>query len=174
MIGDEEINSFSDDSRVAKYCGLKYTNLKHSLLQTLPWRFSIRQASLARVTGQDPLYDYQFVHQLPTDTLRVITSDIGDNDFQVYRDKLFSNTKDVNIEYQFVPDDSEMPDYFKTVLEIRIAMFLAMAIRQDEGIYDRLNSLYNNEWNRAKVIDGQQNPTRRAGPENFSLATSRF
>lgn len=173
MIGDESINSFSDKSRGARSCSLQYERTKLGLLQSHPWRFSVRQALLNRVTGEPPLFGYDYVHQLPSGFLRVIQSDISNNDYQRYGNKIFSNSEVVNIEFQYEPDEVDFPSYFQEVLVARLALVLSLTVKQDQVLHDRLLRYYENQWSRAKVTDSQQQPSQSVGDENFTLIAAR-
>jgi hypothetical protein len=70
MIGVDEISSFDDETREAKLCTNLYPTTRDSLLQQHPWRFSLGQASLARLVDT-PLYGYDYAYQLPAGFLRV-------------------------------------------------------------------------------------------------------
>ena len=173
MIGDESINSFQDKSRGARSCAMQYERTKVALIQSHPWRFSIRQASLNQVSGNEPLFGYSYIHQLPSGLLRIIQSDIPSNDYQRFGDKVFSNSQTVNIEYQYLPQESEFPSYFQEILVAKMALVLSLTVKQDQVLHDRILRFFETQWSRAKVTDSQQQPSQAVGSENFTLISAR-
>jgi len=71
-IGQEaNIQSFEDDTEEARFCGQFYDPERRFLLQTVPWRFALKDVTLAELDDElSPTYD--FIYQVPDDLLQPI------------------------------------------------------------------------------------------------------
>jgi hypothetical protein len=161
MVGAEIISSFTEGSKEANVCSGLYPTTRDTLLQSYPWRFSIGEATLARLAATPNLDDWQYAYQLPTHPkcLRVITAE-GNINYAIFEDKLYCNQTAVKIYYQFQPDEQQMPSYFLQCLQFEMASILSIALFEDEN----KATLFENKlgrWERkARAIDSQQYPSR--------------
>lgn len=172
LVGADEINSFADESREAKLCGILYDTTVKNLLQEHPWRFSLTQASLAQ-TEATPLYGFQYAYQLPVDCLRVLSMERS-WPYQVYEDKLYANIPLVAITYQFQPSEVRFPAYFVRLLELEMASLLSVALAEDESKATLFRNLADIQKRKARNTDSQQQPTRAIRDYNNVLSQVRL
>ncbi len=170
MIGADEISSFSDETREAKLCANLYPTTRDSLLQQHPWRFSLGQVKLAKLTDK-PLYGYSYAYQLPSGFLRVIEAERGE--FSIYEDAIYSNQPELNITYQFRPQETAMPAYFSRVLELKMAEILAVAVSEELAKSNVFAEKVRQEVIRARSIDSQQQTNFEIESNNFLLTEIR-
>ncbi len=115
LIGESPISSFTEDTVAALIAANLYNPTFENLLTLHPWRFASNKSSLSRLTAT-PTNQWDYAYQLPTDFLVAQHVDTGNNNFQIYTDKLYSNETTIILDYTFKPDESFLPAYFTELL----------------------------------------------------------
>jgi hypothetical protein len=158
-LGENPIQSLSDDTAAAKLGRTLVDFVIETLLAMHPWRFACRTYSLNRDNNGD------FV--IPSDVLRVIKTN-----GQIMGNKIVSNTDTLNITtiVRITPDD--FPSYFASLVATKLAVEFCMPLISDQTVFRTLVALYENELQTAKFIDSTTSVN--TGIENFSLIDSRF
>jgi len=156
LIGDEPISSFADEGVGAKVMGAIYEPTIKALLSSHYWTFTLKKQKLNRLS-QTPLNDFQYAFQMPTDSIRILK--INPRAFyKIYRDLIYSNQRDIDVDYIFRPDESQWPEYFQLAVMYKLASDAAMAVTDNEN----KNSIYEEKFRatmaQAFALDSQQNP----------------
>lgn len=172
LIGADEINSFTDGSREARIAASLYETTKLSELQRHDWVFTRQQALLARTTDT-PLFDYQYAYQIPSNSLKIIATDVLPNQYTIQQDKLFSDVSTIRVIHQVDPSEVEYPAYFRRLLEYKLAEVYATALLQDETMSTVYSRKYQDQFFQAKTIDAQQEPTAEIPFQFFQIASVR-
>jgi len=177
LVGADEIESFSDDSREAKICSHIYETTKNALLQTHFWNFSLAMAELAgtALASTDAEYKFGFTYryQLPIDYLRMVRKNIPTNDYTISQDKLYTNDTPVEVLYQYRVSETEFPEYFTRALEFEMARLLAAALIQDETQVQIWTTIAGDTLRKAKLVDSQSAPPAEIDPTNYVLTSIR-
>lgn len=132
MLGEKPISSFSEGTDAANICDRLYPNIRDALIQQYPWAFSFKKVSLAQ-TISTPINEWKYEYQLPADRIgpprAVFTStQVGARPFQdweIYEDKLLTNSTTIVVDYQFSVPENKMPVYFVQLLKYMMAWHLA-------------------------------------------------
>lgn len=172
MIGANDINSFSDNTNEAKVASSIYEDTKLTLLQSHPWRFSLVQADLGGALTTEPLFKYKYQYQLPADLLRIIELD-GNMDYEIFGDKLYTDSSVCRIVYQFKVSESKMPNYFKRALQFELARIFSMSLQEDAVKMTVFDTAAQKELVRARSIDSQQQPNKFISEVNYSMLNVR-
>lgn len=172
IVGAEEINSFGDATTEAKLAQAVYTQTKEALLQAHPWRFSLRLYDLGGRLNETPEFKWDYLYQLPPNTLRVIAMK-DDTDYEIFGDKLYTNETTAEIIYQIKVLESNMPAYFVRCLQYQLAKLFAISLQEDTAKMQLFEKLADKEITRARNIDSQQQPNSRLSDVNFSLINIR-
>lgn len=172
LVGANEINSFSDQSRESKICNYLYATVLDDVLSRHPWRFSVNQKQLAQLTAT-PLYEFQYAYQLPTDMLRLISAE-SILPYQIYENMLYTDADSMNVTYQFRPGESKFPPYFVRLMVLEMAAMLASSLVEDEGKMANFKELADRQERKARNTDSQQSPSRSYRQHNNILATVRL
>jgi len=154
LIGDEDISALPGDTRRGRVCANIYENTKLMLLSSHPWRFSITQAQLSQLVSTPLFAEFTFAYQLPADFHRIIRTE-NDTAFKIYKNLLYSNANTLNLEYQFTPDEKDLPAYFVRTLELKLAALLSVAISENSSKATLYNDLYEEQLRAAKAADNQ-------------------
>ena len=172
MVGADDINSFEDNTLQAKLCKNVYTDTKQTLLQYHPWRFSLKQKDLGGSLVTKPLFKWKNQFQLPADLLRIIS--IKDNeDYEVYENKILTDSSTCQIIYQYKVSESQMPSYFVRALQFHLARIFAISLQEDPAKMQMFDQAADKETARARSIDAQQQPNTSIPEKNFSLVNIR-
>lgn len=158
LIGENTISSFTEDTPAALVAANLYELTYESLLTLHPWRFASNKSQLARLTAA-PTNQWKYAYQLPADFLVAQHVDIGNQNYQIYGDKLFTDETTIILDYTFKPDESLLPAYFAELLEMRLASVFAVPITESATKSEHYAALADRQLLRAKTIDSQATPS---------------
>lgn len=163
-LGDVQITTFEDDSAHARVVKLLYPRVIDAVLRDHRWRFSVRQATLARLAGA-PTWRYHYRYQLPTDPycLRIIRVSTEDPDlnnrdpWEIQGREVLTDGETVMIEYVARITDPQMWDvqFLDAVVE-RLASELSMPITNTPSLRAQLLQGYVLKIDAAKATDGME------------------
>ena len=107
ILGANTITSFTDGSKAAGIANNLYEFVKKHTLSMYPWKFALKKVQLAQDSAT-PVNEWDYQYTLPTDavsTLPVAVFFSGNSnapkelDFEIYGDKLVTNSTTVYIDY---------------------------------------------------------------------------
>lgn len=156
LLGHTTIASFTEDSAGAQIASNLYESSYNSMLVTYRWRFASKKAKLARLATA-PLNDFTSQFQLPTDLL-YLTKTSSTTNYELYEDKLFSNSTDEEIDYIYKVSSDKLPAYYIKALEFYLAMQFAIPITGDLNKMDAMSKMYDKQLRLAKYADSTQRP----------------
>ncbi|CAA7621184.1 hypothetical protein [Magnetospirillum sp. UT-4] len=172
-LGCATIASFDEGTAESEVAANLYPSTRDALLSAHRWTFALGQATLPRLSGV-PVADYDYAYQLPADFLRVISAgaDRGRGlDYRLMERRLHTNADQVVLTYIFRPDEMAFPPFFDQVLIARLAAEFCIPLTESPTRAEALYRIANDEFARAKGIDGQQQPP--AAIEEFPLLEAR-
>lgn len=156
LIGSKSITSFADTGAGATVASALYENTLVALLTDTYWRFAMKKQSL-NLLSQTPVNDFQFAHQIPTDSLRIYKVDPGCF-YKIYEDKIYSNQNTLIADYIFRPDTTLLPSYFVLAFTYKLASDFALAVTDNEKKNQLFEGKFQEAISRAFAADAQQNP----------------
>ena len=157
-LGEEPIQSLTDDSAAAKLSRTLFDTVVESLLSIHPWTFATQILDLNKTT------DGNFL--IPSDVLRVISvsgSIVGN---RIYSD---SDSVSVTAVVRVLPE--KFPGYFASLVATRLAMEFCIPLLGDQTVFRMLAALYESELQTSKFIDSTICPSSAIG--KFSLIDTR-
>ena len=138
-------------------------------LQSNPWRFSCKKATLSQLTAV-PVNEWQYAFQIPTDCLSVLGLwGVGpDKLYDIYADKIYTNITSnpgvtpatLTLDYQFKPDPGTVPSYFSLLVTLALTQFAAKPITENDTARTAWTQAYNVQRARAMFADAKQRPNR--------------
>ncbi len=158
-LGEEPIQSLTDDSAAAKLSRTLFDTVVESLLSIHPWTFATQILDLNKTT------DGNFL--IPSDVLRIISvsgSIVGN---RIYSD---SDSVSVTAVVRVLPE--KFPGYFASLVATRLAMEFCIPLLGDQTVFRMLAALYESELQTSKFIDSTICPSSAIG--KFSLIDTRF
>lgn len=133
LIGEAPISSLTEGTAGVVASSL-YETTKDTLLQKHRWRFATAKASLSRLTAT-PLNEWTYGFQLPTN-LRLILRVYPHTPYEMYEDKIYSNSNTLQIDYLIDPGEGDYPAYFVKALTYRLASEMALGIANNQSLSD--------------------------------------
>lgn len=158
-LGEEPVQSFSDDSATAKLSRTLYQPIVDALLAIHPWHFATQQIDLIKNS------DGKFV--IPSYVLRILKTKgkiIGDN--------IISDKDKLSILAIVKTDSVSFPSYFVSLVATRLAMEFCIPLSGNQNVFRMLAALYETELQNAKFIDSTIDVSNSVS--NFSLIDTRF
>ena len=156
MIGADPISSFDDPGAGAAVAKALYEPLLEALLTRTYWRFAMKKQTL-NLLSQTPENDFQFAHQIPTDSLKIYKVD-PNGFYKLYRDLIYSNQNKLIADYVFRPETTLLPSHFVLAFTYKLASEFALSVTDNEN----KNAIYEEKFRlamaEAYAADSQQNP----------------
>ncbi|OAN50157.1 hypothetical protein A6A04_01735 [Paramagnetospirillum marisnigri] len=158
-LGASPIASFEDGTAESEVAALLYPPLRDAVLSSHPWSFATAQGSLPRLAAA-PVADFANAFQLPADFLRVLSAGPGGRGqgltYRIHQDRLLCDAEEVVLTYVFRPDESGFPPFFDQMLMARLTAEFCIPVTESTTRAQFLFRLAEDEFRRAKLIDGQQ------------------
>lgn len=158
-IGARTIASFDEGTVEAEIAANLYPPIRDALISSHPWSFAIGQINLARLVAE-PVADFANAFQLPTDFLRVVSAGEGGRGrgtvYRIAENRLHTNADAVVLTYVFRPDERSFPPFFDQALITLLAAEFCLPLTESTSRAEFLIKLADDEFRRAKLIDGQQ------------------
>jgi hypothetical protein len=132
LLGGQGINSFEDATNEAEIAGALFESVYEDVLTESRWNFATKNKVLNRLSEtESTVEDWKYSFLLPPDMLLLNKANIGV--FDIQGDKLYCNYPDVEIEYTFKPEVSNLPPWFLKALEYRLASEFAIPLTGDQN-----------------------------------------
>ena len=157
LIGTNPISSFTEPGGGAKVSSPLYESTLRRYLSDYYWGFATKKQTLNRLS-QEPLNDYKYAYQTPTDMLAIITVRPLRTQYAVVGEFIYSDQPDLDIDYLFRPVDEDMPAYFTKALEYKLASDFALAVTNNQGLSQTYEAKAQNEFAHARSIDARNAP----------------
>jgi hypothetical protein len=154
-IGDDTINSLDEGSQRAKVAANLYDNIYESELISHTWSWSRKIQALNLTTDVPPTDEWRFIYQIPTDLIQVFRIYPG-SDYEIYGDKIYSNTSNLALDYYARVSESVWPDYFATLMELALAKAFAIPIRENTDMAQVMNQEYLAQGQKARAVESKQ------------------
>tara|TARA_Y100000361_G_scaffold152109_2_gene170821 strand:- start:985 stop:1533 length:549 start_codon:yes stop_codon:yes gene_type:complete len=152
LIGESPISSFSEGVAGTVASNL-YDTTRDAFLTSTRWRFAVGKQALSRLTDT-PLNEYNYAFQLPSNYLMAIGT-YPRSRYEIYEDKLYTNSNTVELDYIFRPDESAFPAYFVEALSAHLAERFAIPITNNQTMREAMKSLAVDTYRKAAFIDAQ-------------------
>lgn len=159
LCGETPLVGLSDDRYGATVGAGLFEMLYEAELQSNRWRFSMKKGSLSRLVDE-PLNEYQYVYQLPTDMLLLVGMTYP-QDYEIYGSHLYTNATSVEIEYQFKPEVDAIPAYFALLMTYVLAKDMISPITENEAKHKMMQAKYIPQRDRAMFADAQSRPSKQ-------------
>ena len=159
LIGDQPINSLTGNDRRQVVANNLYDGIVQDELSKTTWGFAKRKAQLAKTTDTPIDDEFNTVHQLPSDLLRLIKTR-PNTQYQIYGSKIYSNMNDTKFTIDYIANvvESYWPPYFDQVIVYALAVAFAPSIRDSASAAGQLYGQYVEMSRTARNTDAQQHP----------------
>lgn len=161
MLGDDPINSFSDNNVQATLAQNLWPQVRDAVLRMHPWNCAVKRVQLAP-DASTPAFDWSYQFQLPGDLMRTLSvGELGEKiDYTVEGGKILTDEAALNLRYIFRNENVASWDSL-LVHAATAAMAEAMAYPRTKSasVQETMAAKLKFWLQQAKTIDGQEAPT---------------
>mgnify|MGYP001306034644 FL=1 len=165
QLGASTILSLTEDSKNARICNARYTQIRDSVFRSHPWNCLQKRLELSSSTTT-PAWGYSFQYDLPGDCLRLLRILDYDSDHKVEGRSILSNNSSMKILYvSRVTDPNQYDELLRETLAAAIAADIAYAITSNNTTQQNMINLYQNKLRDARFVDSTEgyNTTQEDG-----------
>lgn len=129
-LGATPIVALTDAVKEARLANQRYNACLKACLRNHLWNFALKRVVLSP-TADTPAFGYTYSSALPSDCIRVIDVDAGDQDYRIEGRRILSNSNALELLYiYFNQEPTEYDSLFCEVLATYLAWDLCYAITQ--------------------------------------------
>jgi len=158
-IGEARIVSLDQDQETARQVKAIYEPVRDEVLSTYPWKFALKSRQIAKLDTA-PLFTYDNAFQIPSDSLRVVKTDLDENGLIWDREgeTIVTNETAVKIQYiQRITDATKFTASFVTALAARLEAELAYSVSNNATLgKEKLEIYFKSKLPLSKSIDAQE------------------
>ena len=156
LLGHQPIASFTEPTAGAEVASNLFETTYQALLTSHRWRFASKQAVLSRLTAT-PIHGFNYQFQLPIDII-YLTQLVESADYEIYGDKLYTNSPTATIDYTYNVAPDKLPAYYIKALEFLLASQFAVPVTGDIDKAKLYHTMYLDQLRKAKFADSTQRP----------------
>ncbi len=158
-LGAERITSGSDNNNRARLVSAAYPNVRDNLLRAHPWRFCTSYQELAVVSPlPDDVFDYDYVFQLPSNCLRVVSTNLCKTDpwEEIEGQRIACNISELTVKFiKKITDVTKYDTNFAEVLAYGVAAEIAFALTQSASMTELITKKFEKELATARSYNAQ-------------------
>ena len=166
LAGEEPVQSLTED----RYCVTVLAELfevrYESLLQSNRWRFAMKKGAFGRL-NVEPLNEYRYAYQIPPDCLQLIGPTYR-CDYEVYGDRVYTNSTSFEAEYMFKPSIDKLPAHFSLLFVYSLAKDALNPITENDSRVEAMERKYVLQRNESMYADAQMRPNRSVNANPFT------
>jgi len=164
QLGASTILTLTEDSKNARLCNARYTQVRDSVFRSHPWNCLQKRVQLAADTDT-PAWGFTQQYTLPADCLRVLTILDYDADYKIEGRKILTDNSNMKILYiARITDPNEYDELLRETLSAALAADIAYAITSSNPTASNMYNLFKDKLKEARFVDateGQnQNPEK--------------
>jgi len=160
QLGATTILSLTEDSKNARLCNARYTQIRDALFRTHPWNCIQVRASLAK-DATAPAWGFTSSFTLPGDCLRLLYIVDFDSNYKVEGRKILSNTSTMKILYiARITDPNEYDELLRETLSASLGADIAYGVTSSNPVAQNMYKLFQEKLRDARFVDsteGQNN-----------------
>jgi len=160
QLGATTILSLTEDSKNARLCNARYTQVRDGIFRSHPWNCLQLRTSLAK-DATAPAWGFTAQFTLPADCLRLLYIIDYDSNYKVEGRKILSNTSTMKILYiSRVTDPNQYDELLRETLSAALAADIAYGITSSNPVAQNMNILFQGKLRDARFVDsteGQNN-----------------
>ena len=156
QLGASTILSLTEDSKNARLCNARYTQVRDSLFRSHPWNCLIKRVELAKDT-ETPSWGFSYQFTLPADCLRVLTILNYDYDYKIEGRKIVANHGTVKIQYvSRIADPNQYDELLRETISAALAADIAYAVTSSNPVASNMYNLFQDKLKDARFVDSTE------------------
>ena len=155
-LGATTILSLTEDSKNARLCNSRYTQVRDALFRSHPWNCLQKRIELA-ADSVAPAWGFSYQYTLPADCLRLLVILDYDSNYKVEGRKVLSNTSSMKILYVArVTDPNEYDELLIETLSAALGADIAYGVTSSSPVTQNMYTLFQNKLRDARFVDSTE------------------
>jgi len=156
QLGATTILSLTEDSKNARLCNSRFTQVRDALFRTHPWNCLQKRIQIA-ADSTAPAWGFTYAYTLPADCLRLLRILDYDSNYKVEGRKILSNTETMKILYVArVTDPNEYDELLRETLSAFLSADIAFAVTSNNTTSQNMYQLYQEKLKDARFVDSTE------------------
>ena len=156
QLGASTILSLTEDSKNARLCNARYTQVRDSVFRSHPWNCLQKRVQLAADTAT-PAWGFAKQYTLPADCLRVLTILDQDSDYKIEGRKILTDNSSMKILYVArIEDPNEYDELLRETLSAALAADIAYGITSSNPLTQNMYNLFQDKLKEARFVDATE------------------
>jgi len=156
QLGATTILSLSEDSKNARLCNSRYTQIRDALFRTHPWNCLQKRVQISADTTA-PAWGFKNAYTLPADCLRLLKILDYDSNYKVEGRKILSNTSGMKILYVArVTDPNEYDELLRETLSASLGADIAFGVTSNNQTAKNMYELFKDKLRDARFVDSTE------------------
>jgi len=156
QLGATTILSLTEDSKNARLCNARYTQVRDALFRTHPWNCLQTRLELA-ASSDSPAWGFTYAYTLPTNCLRLLRVLDYDSNYKVEGRKILSNASTMKILYiSRVTDPNEYDELLRETLSAALGADIAYAVTSNNTTSQNMILSYQEKLRDARFVDSTE------------------
>jgi len=156
QLGATTILSLTEDSKNARLCNSRYTQVRDGVFRSHPWNCLQKRVELAADTDA-PAWGFSYAYTLPADCLRLLRILDYDSNYKVEGRKILSNTSSMKILYiGRITDPNEYDELLRETLSASLAADIAFAVTSNNTTATNMYNLFQDKLKDARFVDSTE------------------
>jgi len=156
QLGATTILSLTEDSKNARLCNSRYTQIRDGVFRSHPWNCLQKRVELAADTTA-PAWGFSFAYTLPSDCLRLLRILDYDSNYKVEGRKILSNTSSMKILYiSRVIDPNEYDELLRETLSAALGADIAFGVTSNNQTATNMYNLFQDKLKDARFVDSTE------------------
>ena len=156
QLGASTILSLTEDSKNARLCNARFTQVRDGLFRSHPWNCLIKRVELARDT-ETPSWGFSYQFTLPADCLRVLSILNYDYDYKIEGRKIVANHGTVKIQYVArITDPNQYDELLRETISAALAADIAYAVTSSNPTATNMYNLFQSKLKEARFVDATE------------------
>ena len=156
QLGATTILSLTEDSKNARLCNSRYTQVRDAVFRSHPWNCLQKRVELAADTDA-PAWGFSYAYTLPADCLRLLRILDYDSNYKVEGRKILSNTSSMKILYiGRITDPNEYDESLRETLSAALGADIAFAVTSNNQTATNMYNLFQDKLKDARFVDSTE------------------
>ena len=156
QLGATTILSLSEDSKNARLCNSRYTQVRDALFRSHPWNCLQKRVQIA-ADATAPAWGFKNAYTLPADCLRLLKILDYDSNYKVEGRKILSNTSSMKILYVArVIDPNEYDELLRETLSASLGADIAFGVTSNNQTASNMYNLFKEKLRDARFVDSTE------------------
>ena len=156
QLGATTILSLTEDSKNARLCNSRYTQVRDGVFRSHPWNCLQKRIELAADTTA-PAWGFSNAYTLPSDCLRLLRILDYDSNYKVEGRKILSNTSSMKILYiGRITDPNEYDESLRETLSAALGADIAFAVTSNNQTATNMYNLFQDKLKDARFVDSTE------------------